>query len=275
MLGAEKDLLQSRQGRFYDGFKGVIDCHGGCRGNLCCVGNLYGAAYITQAQALGRFKQAQPQFRGVDVLRLVADKNKVAAPLDIGSQNDDVLQQPPGGIDIVRGLERDQIFLYPCQLAGCDGLDLVIQPVLLAQLQPLCLLGCFRLYDVPDVMQFLLRETQLLQQSHQFGDVLLPENIPFPDRVAVKLGRCIQLDTARERLTQLLLMERRCLHGALHRHKRPVRDQTLGHRYLKQRGIPHIGLDKPAPDARLKGRCKGQALHHGHITGDRMHPRHI
>ena len=39
--------------------------------------------------------------------------------------------------------------------------------------------------------------------------------------------------------------------------------------------IPHIGLDKPAPDARLKGRCKGQALHHGHITGDRMHPRHI
>ena len=78
-------------------------------------------------------------------------------------------------------------------------------------------------------MQFLLRETQLLQQSHQFGDVLLPENIPFPDRVAVKLGRCIQLDTAGERLTQLLLMERRCLHGALHRHKRPVRDQTLGH----------------------------------------------
>ena len=159
MLGAEKDLLQSRQGRFYDGFKGVIDCHSGCRGNLCRVGNLYGAAYITQAQALGRFKQAQPQLRGVDVLRLVADKNKVAAPLDIGSQNDDVLQQPPGGIDIVRGLERDQIFLYPCQLAGCDGLDFVIQPVLLAQLQPLCLLGCFRLYDIPDVMQFLLRET--------------------------------------------------------------------------------------------------------------------
>ena len=24
-------------------------------------------------------------------------------------------------------------------------------------------------------------------------------------------------------------LERRCLHGALHRHKRPVRDQTLGH----------------------------------------------
>ena len=75
----------------------------------------------------------------------------------------------------------------------------------------------------------------------------------------MKLGRCIQLDTAGERLPQLLLMERRCLHGALHRHKRPVRDQPLGHRYLKQRGIPHIGLDKPAPDARLKGRCKGQA----------------
>ena len=46
-------------------------------------------------------------------------------------------------------------------------------------------------------------------------------------------------------------------------------------RYLKQRGIPHIGLDKPALDARLKGRCKGQALHHGHITGNRMHPQHI
>ena len=85
MLGAEKDLLQSRQGRFYDGFKGVIDRHGGRRGNFCCVGNLYGAAYIAQAQAFGRFKQAQPQLRGVDVLRLVADKNKVAAPLDIGS----------------------------------------------------------------------------------------------------------------------------------------------------------------------------------------------
>ena len=124
-------------------------------------------------------------------------------------------------------------------------------------------------------MQFLLREAQLLQQCHQFGDVLLPENIPFPDRVAVKLGRGIQLDTAGERLTQLLFMERRCLHRALHRHKRPVRDQTLGHRYLKQRGIPHVGLDKPALDARLKGRCKGQALHHGHITGNRMHPRHI
>ena len=80
---------------------------------------------------------------------------------------------------------------------------------------------------------------------------------------------------AGERLTQLLLAERRCLHGALHRHKRPVCDQTLGHRYLKQRAIPHIGLDKPALDARLKGRCKGQALHHGHITGNRMHPRHI
>ena len=37
----------------------------------------------------------------------------------------------------------------------------------------------------------------------------------------------------------------------------------------------HIGLDKPALDARLKGRCKGQALHHGHITGNRMHPQHI
>ena len=86
------------------------------------------------------------RLRGVDVLRLVADKNKVAAPLDIGSQNDDVLQQAPGGIVIVRGLERDQIFLYPCQLAGCDGLDLVIQPVLLAQLQPLCLLGCLDVY---------------------------------------------------------------------------------------------------------------------------------
>ena len=275
MLGAEKDLLQSRQGRFYDGFKGVIDCHGGCRGNLCCVGNLYGAAYITQAQALGRFKQAQPQLRGVDILRLVADKNKVAAPLDIGPQNDDVLQQPAGGIDIVRGFECNQVFLYPCQLAGCDGLDFVIQPVLLAQLQPLCLLGCFRLYDVPDVMQFLLREAQLLKKSHQFGDVLLPENIPFPDRVAVKLGRGVQLDTAGERLTQLLLAERHCLHRTLHRHKRPVRDQTLGHRYLKQRGISHIGLDQPAPDARLKGRCKGQALHHGHITGDSVHPRHI
>ena len=186
-----------------------------------------------------------------------------------------MLQQPPGGIDIVRGLERDQVFLYPCQLAGCDGLDFVIQPVLLAQLQPLCLLGCFRLYDVPDVMQFLLREAQLLQQCHQFGDVLLPENIPFPDRVAVKLGRGVQLDTAGERLTQLLLAERRCLHRGLHRHKRPVCDQTLGHGYLKQRGIPHVGLDKPALDARLKGRCKGQALHHGHITGNRMHPRHI
>ena len=32
---------------------------------------------------------------------------------------------------------------------------------------------------------------------------------------------------------------------------------------------------KPASDARLKGRCKGQALHHGHITGNRMNPRHI
>ena len=31
----------------------------------------------------------------------------------------------------------------------------------------------------------------------------------------------------------------------------------------------------PALDARLKGRCKGQALHHGHITGNRMHPQHI
>lgn len=129
------------------------------QGKLCCVGNLYGAAYITQAQALGRFKQAQPQLRGVDVLRLVADKNKVAAPLDIGSQNDDVLQQPPGGIDIVRGLERDQIFLYPCQLAGCDGLDFVIQTVLLAQLQPLCLLAVSACMTSPMSCQFLLRET--------------------------------------------------------------------------------------------------------------------
>ena len=124
-------------------------------------------------------------------------------------------------------------------------------------------------------MQFLLCEAQLLKQSHQFGDVLLPENIPPPDRVAVKLGRGIQLDTAGERLTQLLLMERRRLHRTLYRHKRPVCDQSLGHRYLKQRGIPHVGLNKPALDARLKGRCKGQALHHGHITGDSVHPRHI
>lgn len=252
-LYGDQQRTQRFQFRLHNRLKQIVDLRCLLDGKLPFPFDNRLAVGAGDTDILGRFIEAQPKLLHADCAALHADKNQIASTLDVGSDDDDLPEQVPGSVRILRLLQFSKKIPQHRDLPGGLRFHHVIQAVFLRQLQPSCALCILRCQNIAGITQLVPCQLQLLSDLIQRGDVLLPEHPAAAQPVPLQKRIIAQMDGIHPHLPQLIWRQspphgNRHILGA----KCLIRDLDRQTRCLKKFVVSEVGLDQPALNAAFK-----------------------